>query len=81
MQKGLGFGLLDKIKKCEGVTFGSEYCDEHFYLCQGLVSSMLLVGWFVSRITGQLLKRFPQDLDGGWFSVFNRPHSFWCWAR
>ena len=65
MQKGLDFGLLDKNKKCEDVTFCSEYCDEHFYLCQGLVSSMLLVDWFVSRIRGQLPNRFPQDLDGG----------------
>lgn len=36
-------------------------------------SSLLVVGWFVNRVTQKLLKGFPQNLDEGWISVQNRP--------
>ena len=35
----------------------------------------LFVGWFGSRITQKIHNGFPWDLDGGWVSAQNRPHS------
>lgn len=40
------------------------------------VSKCLSVGWFVSRITKQLLHSFQQNLAGWWILAQNIPHNF-----
>ena len=41
----------------------------------------LLVCWFVSRITQNLLNRLPQNLEGGWGSAQNRTCSLLMWVQ
>lgn len=48
----------------------------YHYLHQGFIflpASVCLFGWFVSRITQELLNGFIQNLDGGWVLFKNTP--------
>lgn len=36
-----------------------------------------LLDWILKRLHEKLLNSFPQNLDGEWVSVHNRPHSLW----
>ena len=44
------------------------YCENFMTPTEEFVS----ICWFVTTITQKLLNRFPQNLDGGRFSVQNR---------
>ena len=51
-------------------------CDKQFLSPVSVYVLVCWFGWFVCRITQEHLNRFPRNLDGGWFSAQNRPHSF-----
>lgn len=58
------YGSCINVKAGQLLPLSRRFC---FNLC-------LLVGWFVTRITQNLLNRLPQNLDGGPVAVQNRAH-------